>query len=92
MSSHFKIFLSPVLLMVISLFVDSSPVLAHVEYYDLNQGVQIADLTPEGKVISQIEHGSAVLQDLPLTDPNFWIINTKCLSGAGNLRGLNYPA
>lgn len=36
----------------------SQQVLAHVEYYDLNQGAQISDLTAAGKAASTTQYGS----------------------------------
>lgn len=42
----------------------STPAFAHIEYYDLNQGRQIADLTAAGKAIAG--------NDLPLTNPLYW--------------------
>lgn len=42
----------------------SASAAAHIEYYDLNQGRQIQDLTPAGKAL--------VGNDLPITDPAYW--------------------
>ncbi len=42
----------------------SVPALSHIEYYDLNQGRQIADLTAAGKAIAG--------NDLPLSNPLYW--------------------
>ena len=36
----------------------SQQALAHVEYYDLNQGAQIGDLTAAGKTASTVQYGS----------------------------------
>jgi hypothetical protein len=42
----------------------SVPAFAHVEYYDLNQGQQIGDLTAAGKAVGG--------NDLPLSNPAYW--------------------
>ena len=42
----------------------STPAFAHVEYYDLNQGQQISDLTAAGKAL--------VGNDLPISNPAYW--------------------
>ena len=59
----------------------SGQVQAHIEYYDLNQGQQISDLTSNGKAASTSEFGSNpsvsalsgvnTLSDRPLIDPVF---------------------
>lgn len=41
-----------------------APALAHIEYYDLNQGRQIRDLTAAGKAL--------VGNDLPISNPAYW--------------------
>ena len=40
------------------------PALAHIEYYDLNQGKQIGDLTAAGKAVAG--------NDIPLSNPAYW--------------------
>jgi len=40
------------------------PAQSHIEYYDLNQGRQIADLTAAGKAVAG--------NDIPLTTPAYW--------------------
>ncbi|HTO49629.1 MAG TPA: PEP-CTERM sorting domain-containing protein [Burkholderiales bacterium] len=45
-------------------FAGTSPVGAHIEYYDLNQGRQISDLTAAGKAVAG--------NDIPLSNPAFW--------------------
>lgn len=44
--------------MTVALLGLSQQALAHVEYYDLNQGAQIGDLTAEGKTASTTQYGS----------------------------------
>lgn len=46
----------------------ATPALAHVEYYDLNQGAQIGDLTAAGKAASTAEHGSTPSAALALAN------------------------
>ena len=42
----------------------SIPAMAHIEYYDLNQGRQIGDLTAAGKTIAG--------NDIPISNPAYW--------------------
>jgi len=63
---------------------------AHIEYYDLNQGAQIADLTDAGKAIAKVQVGASTLQDLPLVNPAYWSAEYQTSSGAGNFNGVTY--
>ncbi|MEI6335928.1 MAG: hypothetical protein WCS87_15315, partial [Methylococcaceae bacterium] len=47
-----------VLILIAAFLGFSQQVLAHVEYYDLNQGKQIGDLTAAGKTASTAQYGS----------------------------------
>jgi hypothetical protein len=42
----------------------SIPAMAHIEYYDLNQGRQIGDLTAAGKAVAG--------NDIPISNPAYW--------------------
>lgn len=48
---------------------------AHYEYFDLNQGVQVAGLTADGRAL--------VGNDLPITDPAFWTARYQSLTSSG---------
>lgn len=73
---------------------------AHVQYYDLNQGRQIADLTPAGKSKSTREYGQnpAVagitglnrLSGRPLMDKRLWTRTYQVATGAGSFSGVKY--
>jgi hypothetical protein len=47
----------PVSLLTFLVLGASQQVFAHVEYYDLNQGAQISDLTAAGKLLSKAQYG-----------------------------------
>ncbi len=55
LSSAYKLGLNTALLIPLVLF--SQQTHAHVHYYDLNQGVQISDLTALGKIASTAQYG-----------------------------------
>lgn len=73
---------------------------AHVQYYDLNQGRQIADLTPAGKSKSTREYGQnrvvAGVTGLnrvsgrPLIDKRLWTRTYQVSTGAGKFSGVKY--
>jgi hypothetical protein len=63
---------------------------AHIEYYDLNQGAQIADLTDAGKAIAGVQVGASTPQDLPLVKSAYWTPAYQTYSGAGNFTGVTY--
>ncbi|WGS84777.1 hypothetical protein [Methylomonas sp. UP202] len=63
---------------------------AHVESYDLNQGVQIADLTAAGKAISQAQSGAATPQDLALDNPTYWNSTYQNTTSVGVFSGVSY--
>lgn len=48
---------------------------AHIEYYDLNQGMQIASLTPAGKAIAG--------NNIPLSNPAFWNVTYQTGTDSG---------
>jgi hypothetical protein len=56
-------------------FAGASPVGAHIEYYDLNQGVQIGDLTAQGKAVAG--------NDIPLSNPAFWNATYQTATSSG---------
>lgn len=65
---------------------------AHVNYYDLNQGAQILDLTAAGKLVSQAEYNAASPQDLPLSNPAYWNATNQAYTGAGSFSAVSYGA
>jgi len=67
-----------------------NPAHAHVEYYDLNQGYQIADLTAVGKLASQAEYGASYLQDLPLNNSAYWNSTYQSYAGGGVFSNVVY--
>lgn len=79
----------------------AQPVLAHVEYYDLNQGVQIGDLTSAGKSASTAQYGANppvtgaginvnTTSDRPLNDPGQWTGVYQVYTGVGSFSGVQY--
>jgi len=79
----------------------SAPALAHVEYYDLNQGKQIADLTADGKTASTAQYGANTLvagslinatSDRPLNDPAKWTAQFQSATSVGQFANLVYSA
>lgn len=73
---------------------------AHVEYYDLNQGRQIADLTAAGKGKSTLEFGNNakvaslrtvnVKSDRPLRNKALWTSTYQSVTGAGSFSRMKY--
>lgn len=66
---------------------------AHVEYYDLNQGKQITDLTSAGKSASTTQYGAnpsssisglTTGSDRPLQDSRLWNSNYQTYSSVGS--------
>jgi hypothetical protein len=53
----------------------AAPARAHIEYYDLNQGVQIADLTAAGKALRG--------NDLPISNPAYWTSQYQSTTTSG---------
>jgi hypothetical protein len=47
----------------------STPALAHIEYYDLNQGAHISDLTATGRTASTAQYGQTPADVLALNGP-----------------------
>ena len=79
----------------------SAQALAHVEYYDLNQGKQIADLTADGKVASTAQYGANALvpgslingtSDRPLNYPAKWTAQFQSATTVGQFSNLVYSA
>ncbi len=80
----------------------SQQALAHIEYYDLNAGFQVGDLTAAGKAASTAEYGptSAAVTalnpnivstvDLPLSDPAQWNATYQSYPGNGTFTGVTY--
>ncbi len=81
----------------------SQQALAHIEYYDLNQGLQIGDLTTAGKIVSTAQYGANPVvtgagvgaatntkSDRPLNDPTQWIAPNQAYTGVGNFSGVTY--
>ena len=81
----------------------SQQALAHIEYYDLNQGVQIGDLTAAGKAASTAQYGSNPVvsgfgvgaatntnSDRPLNDTAQWNATNQAYTGVGNFSGVTY--
>ncbi len=80
----------------------SGQALAHVSYYDLNQGAQISDLTAAGKAASTAQYGetpAAILSlntdisslvDLPLNDQAKWNSTYQAYSGYGTFTDVTY--
>ncbi|MGE0859767.1 MAG: hypothetical protein AB7I01_10965 [Gammaproteobacteria bacterium] len=73
---------------------------AHVQYYDLNQGRQVADLTPAGKSKSTKEYGlNPTVRGItglnrnsarPLIDKRLWTRTYQVTTGAGKFSGVKY--
>ncbi|MBK8961457.1 MAG: hypothetical protein IPM80_24275 [Proteobacteria bacterium] len=73
---------------------------AHVQYYDLNQGRQISDLTAAGKLKSTLEFGKNpkvaglrtvnVNSDRPLRNKSLWTSTYQLTTGAGTFSGRKY--
>lgn len=73
---------------------------AHVQYYDLNQGRQVADLTVAGKSKSTLEHGRNptvtnlrglnTTSDRPLGNKALWTTTYQVYTGAGQFSGVKY--
>jgi hypothetical protein len=83
----------------------SQQALAHIEYYDLNQGLQIGDLTTAGKIVSTAQYGTNPVvsgfgvgaatntkSDRPLNDPTQWVAPNQVYTGVGNFSGVTYDA
>lgn len=77
----------------------SAEALAHVEYYDLNQGKQIANLTAAGIVASTAQYGAnpAVsgsigngASDRPLNDMSQWTAQFQSTTNVGQFSGMQY--
>ncbi len=75
---------------------------AHIEYYDLNQGVQILDLTVAGKTASTAQYGNNpvvtgdgvgaatnILSDRPLNNPVLWNAGNQVVSAGSELKFTN---
>ncbi|MCC6707263.1 MAG: hypothetical protein IT492_06850 [Gammaproteobacteria bacterium] len=75
---------------------------AHVQYYDLNQGRQISDLTAAGKLKSTLEFGKNpkvaslrtvnVTSDRPLRNKSLWTSTYQLRTGAGVFSRVKYSA
>ena len=84
----------------------SQQALAHIEYYDLNQGAQIGDLTAAGKALSTAQYGANPVvtgfgvgaatnttSDRPLNNPAQWnATNQNYMTGVGSFSGVTYNA
>lgn len=87
-----------------ALTVVSVSALAHVEYYDLNQGVQIRDLTPAGRVVSTAQYGAnpafsgagatglVTASNRPLTDPGSWTNANQITTAVGSFSDVQFSA
>jgi hypothetical protein len=65
----------------------SLPAAAHIEYYDLNQGLQIASLTAAGRAL--------VGNSLPISDPAYWTVAYQNSTDSGETwvsRGGSYAS
>lgn len=80
-----------------------TPALAHVEYYDLNQGAQIGDLTVAGKTQSTAQYGANpsvtgpgvtlnTTSGRPLNDPAYWNGTYQSYTGVGTFSNVHYDA
>ena len=75
---------------------------AHIQYYDLNQGKQISDLTPDGKAASTAQYGAnpvvlppgvgvlSTASDRPLNNSALWNASYQVYTGVGNFSGVTY--
>ena len=83
----------------------SQQVMAHIEYYDLNQGVQIGDLTAAGKAASTAQYGlnptvsgggvgaaTNTQSDRPLNNTAQWNATNQTYTGVGSFSGVAYNA
>ena len=83
----------------------SSQASAHIEYYDLNQGAQISDLTAAGKALSTTQYGANPVvsgagvgagantsSDRPLNNPTQWTAANQNYTGVGSFSGMAYNA
>ncbi len=83
----------------------SQQALAHVEYYDLNQGAQIGDLTAAGKTASTAQYGlnpvvtgagvgaaTNTTSDRPLNNTALWNATNQNYTGVGSFSGVTYNA
>ena len=73
--------------------------LAHVEYYDLNQGKQVADLTAAGKVASTAQYGANGVpagslingvSNRPLNDVALWTAQFQSTTSVGQFSNVLY--
>jgi hypothetical protein len=80
----------------------SQPATAHIQYYDLNQGKQISDLTPAGKAASTVQYGAnpvvpppgvgalSTVSDRPLNNAALWNASYQVYTGVGIFSGVAY--
>jgi len=61
-------------LVAVGLLAATLPAIAHIEYYDLNQGRQIGDLTAAGKAVAG--------NDIPLSNPAYWSANYQSVTSS----------
>lgn len=89
----------------VALMALSQPALAHIEYYDLNQGKQIGDLTSAGKTESTLQYGKNPvitgggvgslineISDRPLNNKALWNETYQTYTGVGSFSGVTYDA
>lgn len=79
----------------------SAGALAHVEYYDLNQGKQIADLTAAGRLASTAQYGANGvpagslingISNRPLNDVAQWTAQFQSATSVGQFTNVLYSA
>ncbi|MBK8961456.1 MAG: hypothetical protein IPM80_24270 [Proteobacteria bacterium] len=79
----------------------ANPARAHVEYYDLNQGKQIINLTAQGLAASTAQYGANPtvagssangVSDRPLNDVSLWTAQYQSASQVGQFSDVRYSA
>jgi len=90
---------------IVLLGISSQQALAHIEYYDLNQGAQISDLTAAGQTASTAQYGlnpnvdmspvgTSLVQtsDRPINNTAYWNATYQQYTGVGSFSNVTYGA